>query len=159
MAPKCKSIPSWNPLHSRTSSSDSTPLHILFHDEKAHKDFLENFSNCGIHLECHVVLSDFSDTALPIVIHSRGCESLCKIPVRCPTMFIYEFYTNMHDIDTSIPQFATQIWGTHIVVTLEIIFETLYVSRVSHPIYHVCPLSRTIYKDELLSLFCETPSS
>ena len=88
MAPKCKSIPSWNPLHSRTSSSDSTPLHILFHDEKAHKEFLENFSNCGIHLECHVFLSDFSDTALPIVIHSQGCESLCKILVRCPTVFI-----------------------------------------------------------------------
>ena len=40
MAPKRKSIPSQNPLRSRASSSDSTPLHVRFHDEKAYKDFL-----------------------------------------------------------------------------------------------------------------------
>ena len=57
-------------LGSGTSSSDPTPLHIRFRDEKAHKDFSENFSNRGIHLERQVVLSDFSDTALPTVIHS-----------------------------------------------------------------------------------------
>ena len=129
---KRKSTPSWNPLHSRTSSSDSTPLHILFHDEKARKDFLENFSNCGIHLECHVVLLDFYDIALPTVIHSQGWESLCEIPMSCPTMIIQEFYSNMHRFDTSIPQFAMQIQGTRL---------------------------RIVPKDELLSLFCETPSS
>ena len=45
MAPKRKSVPSQNPLHSgiSTSSSDPTSSSVRFHDEKAHKDFLENF--------------------------------------------------------------------------------------------------------------------
>ena len=64
-------------LGSGTSSSDPTPLHIWFCDEKVHKDFSEDFSNRVIHSECHVVLSDFSDTTLPTVIHSWGWESLC----------------------------------------------------------------------------------
>ena len=41
---KSKSTPSWNPLCFRASTSDSTPSHIRFRDEKARKDFLENFS-------------------------------------------------------------------------------------------------------------------
>ena len=44
MAPNRKSTPSWNPLHSGASSSDCTPSHVQFRDEKARKDFLENFS-------------------------------------------------------------------------------------------------------------------
>ena len=70
MAPKHKSTLPRNPLRSRTSSSNPTPLHIPFRDEKARKYFSKNFSNCGIHSECHVVLSDFSDIALPIFIHN-----------------------------------------------------------------------------------------
>ena len=93
-------------LGSRTSF-DPTSLHIWFHDEKARKDFLENLSSCGIHSEHHVVLSNFSNTTLPTVIHSRGWESLCEIPVRCPTVIIQEFYSNMHSFNTSIPQFVT----------------------------------------------------
>ena len=76
MAPKCKSTSSRNPLRSGTSSSDPTPIHVQFRDEKAHKDFSENFSKHGVHSEHHVILSDFSNTTLPIVIHSRGWESL-----------------------------------------------------------------------------------
>ena len=92
MAPKCKSTPSRNPLHSKASSSsspfDPTPSHVWFHDEKAKSDFFENFSQCGIHSECQVVLSDFSDTDLPTVIYSRGWESLCGAPVTCPSVII-----------------------------------------------------------------------
>ena len=45
MALKCKSAPSWNPLHSEAStSSDPTPSSIQFRDEDARKDFSENFS-------------------------------------------------------------------------------------------------------------------
>ena len=76
MAPKCKSILSRNLLHSGTSSSSSpsnpTPSHVRFRDEKAKSDFLENFSWRGVHLERQVVLSDFSDIDLPIVIYSKG---------------------------------------------------------------------------------------
>ena len=103
MAPKRKSTPSRNLLCSSTSSSDPTPTHVRFCDRKAHQDFLENFSKHGIHLERRVVLSDFSDIALPTVIHSQVWESLCEIPVRCPTVIMKELYSNMHGFDTFIP--------------------------------------------------------
>ena len=81
IAPKRKSTPSQNPFRSGTSSSlsDSTPSHIWFRDDKAHKDFSENFSRRGIHSECQVVLLDFFDTDIPTVIYSKGWESLCGI--------------------------------------------------------------------------------
>ena len=72
MAPKRKSTPSQNPLLSGASSSDPTPSHVKFRDEKAKLDFSENFSRCGIHSKRQVVLLDFSDTDLLTVIHSRG---------------------------------------------------------------------------------------
>ena len=72
MAPKHKTTLSQNPFLSWTSCSNLTPLSIRFCDVKARQDFFENFSKHGIHSECHVILSYFSDTALPIVIHSWG---------------------------------------------------------------------------------------
>ncbi|KAK9983387.1 hypothetical protein SO802_032912 [Lithocarpus litseifolius] len=82
MAPKRKSTPSQNPLCFGASlSSDPTPSHLRFRDEKARKDFSENFSQRGIHSERQVILSDFFDTDLPIVIYSRSWESLCGAPV------------------------------------------------------------------------------
>ena len=73
MAPKRKSAPSQNPLHSKalSSSSDPTPSHIRFHDEDARKVFLENFSRRGVHSKRRVILADFADTDLPTVIHIR----------------------------------------------------------------------------------------
>ena len=48
MAPKSESTPSQNPLCSgaptSSSSSDPTPSHVRLRDDKARKDFLENFS-------------------------------------------------------------------------------------------------------------------
>ena len=44
MAPKRKSAQSQSPLCSGASSSDSTPSYVKFHDDKARKDFSENFS-------------------------------------------------------------------------------------------------------------------
>ena len=77
MAPKRKSIPARNPLHSgASSSSDFASLSLRFHDDNAYKAFSENFSRRGIHVERQVVLSDFADIDLPSVIHSRGWESL-----------------------------------------------------------------------------------
>ena len=107
MAPKRKSIPSWNPLHSVASSSsppsDPTPSHVWFHDKKAKLDFSEKFSWRGIHSECQVVLSDFSNIDLPTIIHSRCWESLCGVLVTCPSMILQDFYSNMHGFDYSIP--------------------------------------------------------
>ena len=82
MAPKCKSTPSRNPLHSDAfSSSDPSPSNVRVHDDDAFKAFSENFSRRGIHLECQVILSDFANTDLPSVIHSKGWESLCDVPI------------------------------------------------------------------------------
>ena len=160
MAPKCKSTLSQNPLHSGAfSSSDPTPSSLWFHDENAIKDFSENFCRRGIHSEHHVVLSNFSNTDLPIIIHSMGWESLYDNPVTCPSMIIQKFYSNMHEIDTLVPHFFSRVRGTHIVVTSEIVSEVLHVSRVVHPDYPGCEHLWTVSKDEHSSRFYETPSS
>ena len=139
MALKRKSAPSRrNPLRSRASSSSNpTPSSIQFCDEDAWKDFSENFSRWGVHSKHRVILLDFSDINLPTVIYNQGWESLCDILVTCPSMLIQEFYSNMHGLDTSVPLFHTCVWGTRIVVTLDIVSEVLHVSRVEHPDYLV----------------------
>ena len=160
MSPKRKFTLSQNPLHfGASSSSDPTPSFVWFHDDEARKDFSENFCRRGIHSECHVVLSDFSNTDLPTIIHNRGWESLCDILITCPFVIIQEFYCNMHGIDTPIPHFFSCIQGTHIVVTLEIFSKVLHILSVAHPNYLSCKYLREVSKDELSSRFCETPSS
>ena len=110
MALKSKSTPARNPLRSGASlSTDPSPSNVRFCDDDAFKAFSENFSRRGIHSECQVVLSDFADTDLPSVIHSRGWESLCDVPVACPLELIQEFYSNMHGIDRSVPLFFTRV--------------------------------------------------
>ena len=104
MAPKRKSSPSQNSFHSgASSSSDTTPSHVWFCDDKACNDFSENFSRRGIHSERQVILSDFFDIDLPTVIYNRGWESLCDIPITYPSVIIQEFYSNMHGFNTSVP--------------------------------------------------------
>ena len=89
MAPKRKSTLARNPLHSdASSSSNSAPFSLWFCDDDAHKAFSENFSRCGIHFERQVILVDIADTDLPTVIHSRGWELLCDVPVTCPLVLI-----------------------------------------------------------------------
>ena len=110
MAPKRESTPTQNPFHSRSSSSTNLPpLHVQFRDEESHQDFSKNFSKHGLHPEHHVILLNFVDTTLPNVSHTQGWESLCEIPLRCPIVFIQDFYSNMHGIDTSVPQFTTVV--------------------------------------------------
>ena len=155
MAPKRKSTPSQNPLcFGASTSSDSAPSHIRFRDDKARKDFSENFSRRGIHSEHQVILSDFSDIDLLTVIYSRGCESLCGIPITCPFVIIHKFYSNMHRFDTLVPQFVICVWGTCIVVTSDLTSEVLHVPRVAYPDYPGYDCLRTMSKDELSSLFC-----
>ena len=72
LAPKRKSTPARNPLHSgASSSSDSALLSLRFRNDDAHKAFSENFSRCGVHSERQVILVDFVDTNLPTIIHSQ----------------------------------------------------------------------------------------
>ena len=157
MTPKRKSTLSQNSFRSKASSY-FTPLHVLFHDEKARQDFSKNFSKYGIHSECHVIFSDFSNTDLPTIINSRGWESFCEIPVSCPSVIIHEFYSNMHGFDYSIPCFITFVQGIRIAVTSQLISDVLLTSRVSHLDYPNYPRLKTMSKEKLLSLFCETPS-
>ena len=62
-------------------------------------------------------------------------------------MLIQEFYSIIHGIDTSVPQFATTFRGTHIVVTPDLISEVLHVPRVAHPDYPSCERLRTVSRD------------
>ena len=58
--------------------------------------------------------------------------------MRCPVVFIQEFYSNIHDICTSMPQFVSTFRGTRIVVTPDLISEVLHVPRVAHSNYPGC---------------------
>ena len=160
MAPKRKSTPARNPLRSDASSStDPSPSIIRFHDDDAFKAFLENFSRRGIHSERQVVLLDFADTDLLFVIHSSGWESLCGVPVTCPLVLIQEFYSNMHGIDRSVPLFFTRVRGTRIPVTPQLVVDVLHVPRIEFPDYPSCERLRTVPRDELMSSFCEHPTT
>ena len=148
MSPKRKSTPFRNPLHSgESTSSDPTPSSVRFRDNKAQQDFSENFSRQGVHSKCQVILSNFSNTDLATVIHSRGWESLCDVPITCQSVLKQEFYSNMHGFDYSVPFFVTHVRGTHIVVTSDIVFEVLHVSRVEHLDYPNCDRLRTVSTD------------
>ena len=154
MTPKRKSTPARNPLHSgASSSSDPTLSHIWFRDDDAFKAFSENFSRRGIHLERQVILSDFADIDLLTVIHSRGWESLCDVPVTCPPVLIQEFYSNMHGIDSSVPLFFTHVQGTRIPITSQLVADVLWVPSIKFPDYPSCERLRTVSRDELISAF------
>ena len=160
MAPKRKSTPAQNPLRSGASSSfDPSSSNVRFRDDDAFKAFSEKFSRRGIHSEHQVVLLDFADIDLPSVIHNRGWESLCDVPVTCPLMLIQEFYSNMHGIDRSVPLFFTHIRGTRIPVTPQLVVDVLQVPRIEFPNYSSCEHLRTVSKDELMSAFCERLSA
>ena len=132
MAPKRKSTPVRNPLHSSASSfTDPSPSNIRFHDDDAFKAFSENFSRQDIHSERQLFLSDFANTDLPSVIHSRGWKSLCVVPVTCPLVLIQEFYSNMHGIDHLVPLFFTRVQDTRIPVTPQLVADVLRILVVS----------------------------
>ena len=160
MAPKHKSTPARNSLRSGASSStDLSPSTVRFRDDDAFKAFSENFSRRGIHSEHQVILSDFADTNLPFVIHSRGWESLCDVPVTCPLVLIQEFYSNMHGIDCLVSLFFTRVRGMHIHVTPQLVADVLHVPKIEFPDYSSCERLRTVSRDELMSSFCERPTA
>ena len=136
MAPKRKSTLARNPLRSgASSSSNPSPSNVQFCDDDAFKAFLENLSRRGIHLERQVILSDFANTNLPSVIHSRGWESLCDVPITCPLVLIQEFYSNMHGIDCSVPFFFTCVRGMRIPITQQLVVDMLRVPKIEFPNY------------------------
>ena len=158
MAPKRKSTSARNPLRSGASSSfDPTLSHIRFRDDDAFKAFSKNFSRRDIHSKRQVILTNFADTDLPFVIHSRGWESLCDVPVTCPLVLIQEFYSNMHGIDRSVPLFFTRVRDMRILITPQLVADVLWVPRIEFPDYPSCERLRTVSRDELMSTFYEHP--
>ena len=159
MGHKRKSTPARNSLHSgASSSSDHAPLSLRFRNDDAYKAFTESFSRQGTHSKWRVILGHFADIDLPIVIHSQEWEFLCDEPITCPLVLIQEFYSNMHGIDHSVPHFVTRVRGISIPITLQLIAEVLKVPRTESPNYPSCEHLRTVFKDELMSAFCERPS-
>ena len=63
----------------------------------------------------------------------------------------------MHGIDSSVPLFSTRVRGMRIVVTSELVSDVLYVLRVEHLDYLGCKRLKTVFKDEMISAFCERP--
>ena len=151
MAPK-KSVLSKKPItccgSSSSSSLPSVPNWVRFCNEDSQKDFYENFSDWMINSERLVILSDFSNTSLPGVFSSQGWESLCEKPMRWTSFFIQEFYSNMHAIDTSVPQFTMVFKGTRIVVTSDFLSCILRVPRLDRPDYPNLPYLCNILHDE-----------
>ena len=65
----------------------------------------------------------------------------------------------MHGFDYSVPHFVTCVRGMRIIVILDIVFEVLHVPTVAHPNYPSCNRLKTVSKDKVSYLFCETASS
>ena len=65
----------------------------------------------------------------------------------------------MHRFDTSVPHFFSQVRGTRIVVTPNIVSKVLHIPRIAYLDYPSCDRLRIVSKDELSSLFYETLSS
>ena len=70
-------------------------------------------------------------------------------------MFIQEFYSNMHAINTFVPRFTTVFHGTRIVVTSELISKVLQIHKMDHLDYLSHERLSSISRDELTLLFCE----
>ena len=65
----------------------------------------------------------------------------------------------MHGIDRSVPLFFTRVRGTRILVTSQLVADVLRVPRIEFPDYPSCERLRTVFRDELMSSFCERPTS
>ena len=65
----------------------------------------------------------------------------------------------MHGIDRSVPLFFTRIRGTRIPVTLQLVADVLQVPRIEFPDYPSCEHMRTRSRHELMSSFCECPTT
>ena len=65
----------------------------------------------------------------------------------------------MHEIDRSVPLFFTRVRGTRIPVILQLVADVLHVLRIEFLDYPSCEHLRTVSRDELMSSFCERPTT
>lgn len=117
------------------------------------------FTSWAIHAKRQVILFDFLDIVLPGLFRSRGWKFLCEKLVSYPSVFIWEFYSNINGIVTFVPRFTTTFRGTCIIVTLELISEVLHVPMVDHPDYLGFPRLKALSRNELATCFYESPMS
>ena len=88
-----------------------------------------------------------------------GVGSHCVAPWSRALSWSYRIFTPICMESTFLYLISSLAFKVHIVVTPEIVSEILHVPRVAHPDYPGCERLRTVSKDELSSLFCETPFS
>ena len=67
--------------------------------------------------------------------------------------------TYMHEIDRSAPLFFTRVRGTRIPITPQLVTDVLRVPRIEFSDYPSCECLRTVSRDELMSAFCECPTT
>ena len=75
-------------------------------------------------------------------------------------MLIQDFYSNMHEIDRSIPLFFSRVRGTRIPITPQLVVDVLVlrVPWIEFLDYPSCKHLRTVSRDKLMSAFCKHPS-
>ena len=65
----------------------------------------------------------------------------------------------MHRIDRSVPLFFTHVQGMRIPITPQLVADVLHITRIEFPDYPSCEHLRTVSRDELMSSFCERPTT
>ena len=65
----------------------------------------------------------------------------------------------MHGIDRSRPLFFTHVRGTHIPIPPQLVADVLRVPKIEFPNYPSYERLRTVSRDELMSSFCERPTT
>ena len=65
----------------------------------------------------------------------------------------------MHRINRSVPLFFTRVRGMCIPITPQLVADVLRVPRIEFPDYPSYERLRTVSKDELMSSFCEHPTT
>ena len=63
----------------------------------------------------------------------------------------------MHEIDRSVPLFFIRVRGTHIPITPQLVVDVLRVPRIKFLDYPSCEPLSSVFRDELMSAFCERP--
>ena len=65
----------------------------------------------------------------------------------------------MHAIDRLVPLFFTRVRGTRILVTPQLVADVFHIPRIEFPDYPNCERLRIVFSDELMSSFCECPTT
>ena len=65
----------------------------------------------------------------------------------------------MHGIDRLVPLFFTCVRGMRIPTTPQLVADVLHVPKIEFPNYPSYERLRTVSRDELMSSFCERPTT